>query len=48
MVILYGINPELNFYCLKCKNKDVVIEEKEKYYGIFKCRSDGFANEIKN
>ena len=43
-----GINPQLNFYCPKCKSNNVILEEKERYYRVCKCKSCGFVNEIKD
>lgn len=43
-----GISPELNFYCPKCKSNNIVIEKKDRYYRVYKCKSCDFINEVED
>ena len=40
-----GIDASLNFYCPKCRSRDVVVKIIEEYYKFYKCNSCGFVND---
>jgi|AP95_1055475.scaffolds.fasta_scaffold799409_1 Zn ribbon nucleic-acid-binding protein len=40
-----GMSPNLNFFCPKCRSKNVVVRIEEKYVKFDKCHGCGFQRE---